>query len=81
MAATIAIAMIWISPATAARRHTDGANARHVEQHAGPPPFCIARGGGEGASSTYTSCQYYDYQSCIQAAVGGGNCVQNIETK
>jgi hypothetical protein len=46
----------------------------------GVPPFCIARGGGaEGGGGGPQDCRYFDYQSCLQAAIGRGNCVQNID--
>ncbi len=71
--AAIAVALSMISPATAA--------ARRPPAHSGPPPFCISRGGGDGASGTYTDCRFYDYQACLQAAAERGNCVANINTK
>jgi hypothetical protein len=67
------VALTLAGPAVAARTR--------AAPHSGPPPFCISRGGGEGASGTYTDCRYYDYQSCLQAAAGGGNCVRNIATQ
>jgi len=43
-------------------------------------PFCIATGGGgEGGGYRTGRCVFYDYQQCLQAAAGGGNCVQNID--
>jgi hypothetical protein len=46
----------------------------------GVPPFCVTRsGGGEGGGGGPQDCRYYDYQSCIQAAIARGNCVQNID--
>lgn len=43
-------------------------------------PYCIAiGGGGEGGGYRTTRCEFFDYQACIQAAAGGGNCVQNID--
>jgi hypothetical protein len=46
----------------------------------GVPPFCITRGGGgEGGGGGPEDCRYYDYQACLQAATGRGNCVQNID--
>jgi hypothetical protein len=46
---------------------------------AGAPPFCVLRGGPEGASPPQT-CAYFDYQACLQAAADlHGNCVQNID--
>jgi hypothetical protein len=50
-------------------------------QKKGPAPFCISRGGGDGASGSYTECMYYDYQACLEAAAVRGNCVRNIEFK
>jgi hypothetical protein len=44
----------------------------------GVPPFCVTRGGADGAIGPQ-DCRYYDYQSCIQAAISRGNCVQNID--
>lgn len=42
--------------------------------------FCIARGGANGDSSYVGSCNYSDYQQCLQAAVQvRGNCVGNID--
>jgi hypothetical protein len=42
--------------------------------------YCIAiGGGGEGSGYRTTRCEFFDYQACIQAAIGGGNCVQNID--
>lgn len=67
------IAGIGVSPAMAARTAPP--------RPSGPPPFCISRGGGDGASGVYTDCRYYDYQSCIQAAVERGNCVRNINAR
>jgi hypothetical protein len=62
-----------LSPAMAARTAPP--------RPAGPPPFCISRGGGDGASGVYTDCRFYDYQSCIQAAAERGNCVRNINSR
>jgi Protein of unknown function (DUF3551) len=46
---------------------------------AGAPPFCVLRGGAEGASPPQI-CAYFDYQACLQAAADlHGNCVQNID--
>jgi Protein of unknown function (DUF3551) len=46
---------------------------------AGAPPFCVLRGGVEGASPPQI-CAYFDYQACLQAAADlHGNCVQNID--
>jgi hypothetical protein len=46
---------------------------------AGAPPFCVLRGGPEGASPPQL-CAYFDYQACLQAAADlHGNCVQNID--
>jgi hypothetical protein len=46
----------------------------------GTAPYCIARGGSNGESAAYVgNCKYFDYQECLQAAAGGGNCVQNID--
>lgn len=43
-------------------------------------PYCIATGGGgEGGGYRTGRCEFYDYQACIRAAAGGGNCVQNID--
>jgi hypothetical protein len=71
--AAIALAVMTI-PATAAPRVRATPN--------GPPPFCIARGGGgEGGAISVHDCRYYDYQSCIQAAAAAGNCVRNIDAK
>jgi hypothetical protein len=43
-------------------------------------PYCIATGGGgEGGGYRTSRCDFFDYQACIQAAAGGGNCVQNID--
>jgi len=42
--------------------------------------FCIARGSANGDSSYVSSCNYSDYQQCLQAAVPvRGNCVGNID--
>jgi hypothetical protein len=47
-----------------------------------PPPFCIDLGGRYGSGSTPLDCRYYDYQSCLEAAVRPhGNCVRNIDAK
>lgn len=54
---------------------------RHRPAPAGPPPFCIERGGPEGPGSTPQDCRYYDYQSCLAAAASRGNCVRNIDAK
>ena len=44
------------------------------------PPFCVSRGGIDGAGSSPQDCRYSDYQACLQAAANlRGNCVQNIE--
>lgn len=49
-------------------------------QAAGASKYCIARGGGEGAEFSSTgSCVFNDYQACLQAAAGGGNCVPNVD--
>jgi hypothetical protein len=46
----------------------------------GVPPFCVARGGGgEGGGGGPQDCRYFDYQSCLQAAIARGNCVQNVD--
>jgi Protein of unknown function (DUF3551) len=46
---------------------------------AGAPPFCVLRGGPEGASPPQI-CAFFDYQACLQAAADlHGNCVQNID--
>jgi hypothetical protein len=46
----------------------------------GVPPFCILRGSSDGPGGSPQVCAYYDYQACLQAAVGlRGNCVQNID--
>jgi hypothetical protein len=45
----------------------------------GVPPFCVARGGGGEGAAPRQDCRYYDYQACLEAAVGGGNCVQNVD--
>lgn len=43
-------------------------------------PYCIARGGSEGAATYVGNCVYADYQQCLEAAaVQRGNCVQNID--
>ena len=43
-------------------------------------PYCIATGGGgEGGGYRTSRCDFFDYQACIQAAIGGGSCVQNID--
>jgi hypothetical protein len=42
--------------------------------------YCIARGGVNGDNSYVGSCNYSDYQQCLEAAVGvRGNCVSNID--
>ncbi len=42
--------------------------------------FCIARSGINGDSSYVGSCNYSDYQQCLEAAVPvRGNCVGNID--
>lgn len=42
--------------------------------------FCIARGSINGDSSYVGSCNYSDYQQCLEAAVPvRGNCVGNID--
>jgi hypothetical protein len=41
--------------------------------------YCIIRGGGEGGSGYTGNCIFSDYQQCLQAAAGGGNCVENID--
>jgi hypothetical protein len=47
---------------------------------AGAPPFCVLRGGTDGAGSSPQDCRYSDYQACLQAAAEErGNCVQNID--
>jgi hypothetical protein len=47
---------------------------------AGAPPFCVLRGGTDGAGSSPQDCRYSDYQACLQAAADlHGNCVQNID--
>jgi hypothetical protein len=50
-------------------------------QRKGPSPFCVDAGGSNGPGSRPQDCQYYDYQSCIEAAAVRGNCVRNIELK
>jgi hypothetical protein len=43
-------------------------------------PFCIATGGGgEGGGYRTSRCEFFDYQACIRAAIGGGNCVGNVD--
>ena len=43
-------------------------------------PFCISTGGGgDGGGYRVGRCGFFDYQQCLQAAAGGGNCVQNID--
>ncbi|UTD27119.1 hypothetical protein [Bradyrhizobium sp. WD16] len=70
-----ALIMIAIgAPALAAPRHRPAPPA-------GPPPFCIERGGPDGPGSTLQDCRYYDYQSCLAAAASRGNCVRNIDAK
>ncbi|MGO4716516.1 hypothetical protein [Bradyrhizobium sp. 2TAF24] len=69
----VVVASTVLSPAMAARTAPP--------RPSGPPPFCISRGGGDGASGVYTDCRYYDYQSCIQAAIERGNCVRNINAR
>ncbi|MEW6641331.1 MAG: hypothetical protein AB1586_12570 [Pseudomonadota bacterium] len=69
----VLVASFTLTPALAARTAPP--------RHSGPPPFCISRGGGDGASGVYTDCRFYDYQSCIQAAIERGNCVANINAK
>lgn len=71
--AAIAITLSVMTPVAAATKRPPA--------HRGPPPFCISRGGGDGASGTRTDCQFYDYQACLQAAAAGGNCVANIDAK
>ena len=44
----------------------------------GVPPFCVTRGGVEGGSGA-GDCRYFDYQSCVQAAIARGNCVPNVD--
>jgi hypothetical protein len=47
---------------------------------AGAPPYCVLRGGTDGAGSSPQDCRYSDYQACLQAAADErGNCVQNID--
>jgi hypothetical protein len=46
----------------------------------GAPPFCVQRGGSQGNGSAPQICNYFDYQTCLQAAADlNGNCVQNID--
>src|SRR5437763_353198 len=46
----------------------------------GVPPFCVLRGSTDGPGGSPQVCAYFDYQACLQAAVGlRGNCVQNID--
>jgi uncharacterized protein DUF3551 len=46
----------------------------------GGTPFCVLRGGTDGAGSSPQDCRYSDYQACLQAAANlHGNCVQNID--
>jgi len=63
-AAVIAVPALAPQPATAA---------------SGVPPFCVARGGGGEGAAPRQDCRYYDYQACLEAAIGGGNCVQNVD--
>jgi hypothetical protein len=63
--ALMAISMAMAQPAAAAGRVA---------------PYCIATGGGgEGGGYRTGRCEFFDYQACIRAAIGGGNCVQNID--
>jgi hypothetical protein len=39
----------------------------------------VARGGGGEGAAPRQDCRYYDYQACLEAAIGGGNCVQNVD--
>ena len=51
-----------------------------AEASGGVAPFCISTGGGgEGGGYRVGRCDFFDYQQCLQAAAGGGNCVQNID--
>jgi uncharacterized protein DUF3551 len=69
--AAIAVAAVTLTPAAAV-----------TVKRNGPAPFCIARPiGGRGGGISVHECRYYDYQSCIQAAIGGGNCVRNVDAK
>ena len=43
-------------------------------------PFCIQQYGPSGPSAVYGTCRYYNYQQCLQAAVGTrGNCIPNVD--
>jgi len=56
----------WTEPAAAGAR-------------SGVPPFCVLRHGPRGLALPQI-CQYYDYQQCLEAAIGwNGNCVLNID--
>ena len=45
----------------------------------GAAKYCIARSTSAGEYSNTGFCIFNDYEKCLQAAIGSGNCVPNID--
>jgi hypothetical protein len=42
-------------------------------------PFCVKTGSSGGPDGAPTDCRYFSYRQCLENAIGGGNCVANID--
>ena len=48
-------------------------------QRGSAAPFCVKFGSSGGPDGGVQDCRYFSYQQCLENAIGGGNCVANID--